>query len=72
MAAPGTYVKMLGEAESLPFTDVVDALMQTFMLRETNVKDVCVDLARGGKIENIWGSGVRKPNDRTQITLAKP
>ena len=41
------------------------------MLRETNVKDVSVELAGEGKIENTWGGGTRKPNDRTQITLAR-
>jgi hypothetical protein len=65
-------LKMLGEAGLLPFTNVADALMQAFMLRETNVKDVCVELAREGKIENRWGGGARKPNDQTQINVAKP
>ncbi len=63
--------QMLGEAKLLPFTNVVDALLQAFMLRETNVKDVCVELAREGRIENTWGGGARKPNDQTQIVLAK-
>lgn len=64
-------LKMLGEAKSLPFTEVVDALLQAFMLRETNVKDICVDLAQEGKIAKSWGTGGRKPNDQTQITLTK-
>lgn len=62
-------LKILGESESLPFANVVDALLQAFMLRETNVKDVCVELARECKVENTWGGGTRKPNDQTQITL---
>jgi three-Cys-motif partner protein len=65
-------LKILGEAGLLPFANVADALMQAFMLRETNVKDVCVELAREGKIENTWGGGARKPNDQTQINVAKP
>ena len=65
-------VEMLGEAESLPFIDLADAFMQAFMLRETNVKDVCVELAREGKIANNWGGGTRKPSDQTQINLTKP
>lgn len=65
-------VEMLSEAESLPFIDVAGALMQAFMLRERNVKDVCVELARECKIENSWGGGTRKPNDQTQIILTKP
>ena len=40
------------------------------MLRETNVKDVCVELAKMGKIENTWGTGGRKPTDQTMIKLA--
>jgi hypothetical protein len=62
-------LNMLGQAESLPFTNVVDALLQAFMLRETNVKDICIELAREGRIENCWGGGTRKPNDQTRIIL---
>lgn len=62
---------LLVAAKSIQFTDVADTLLQAFMLRETNVKDVCVELAREGKIENTWGSGTRKPNDQTQIVLAR-
>jgi hypothetical protein len=40
------------------------------MLRETNVKDVCVELAKRGKIENSWGAGGRKPTDHAVIKLA--
>lgn len=65
-------LKMLGEGGSLPFATVVDALLEAFMMRETNVKDVCIELAREGKIENTWGGGVRKPKDRMKITLTKP
>jgi len=64
-------LSMLNGVGTLPFSDVVDALLQAFMLRETNVKDVCVELAREGRIENSWGGGTRKPNDRTPITPVK-
>jgi three-Cys-motif partner protein len=63
-------LKMINQAGSLQFTEVVDALLQAFMLRETNVRDVCVDLEREGKIKNSWGAGNRKPIDSTQIILA--
>ena len=63
-------LEMLGAHGSLRFAEVVDVLLQAFMLRETNVKDVCVELSREGKIENSWGNGARKPNDLTQLTLA--
>jgi three-Cys-motif partner protein len=62
-------LRMLGEAGALFFIDLVDAFMEAFMLRETNIKDVCVELAREGKIQNSWGGGTRKPNDQTRITL---
>jgi len=39
------------------------------MLRETNVKDICVALAKAGKIENTWEGGNRKPRDDTIIQL---
>jgi hypothetical protein len=41
------------------------------VLRETNVKDVCVQLADDGLIENTWKSGSRKkPFDGTPIKLS--
>jgi three-Cys-motif partner protein len=65
-------LKRLAESRLLPFNDVADELMQTFMLRENNVKDVCVELSREGKLVNNWGKGNRKPNDQTtiRVTLA--
>ncbi len=52
------------------FGAILDAMLEAFMLRETNMKDVCVDLAKEGKIENTWGTGGRKPTDHTVIKLA--
>jgi three-Cys-motif partner protein len=63
-------LQMLNDGGPLSFAKVVDALLQAFMLRETNVKDICVDLAREGKIERTWGTGNRKPNDQTRIALS--
>ena len=56
----------------LKFSQVVDGLLRSFMLRETNVKDICVSLAKEGRIENSWGGGSRKPKDNDIIKLAKP
>jgi hypothetical protein len=39
------------------------------MLRVTNVKDICVDLAKSGAIEQPWGGGTRKPRDEDVIRL---
>jgi hypothetical protein len=51
------------------FSSVVVTLLQAYMLRETNVKDICLDLARAGKIENTWGGGNRKPRDEDMVKL---
>jgi hypothetical protein len=48
-------------------------LLQAHMLRETNIKDICVDLAKADVVENNWGSGNRKPKEATVVRLkAKP
>lgn len=54
---------------SIPFPEVVDEALEAFMLRETNVKDICVDLANAGRIERTWGGGNRKPRDTDVIKL---
>jgi hypothetical protein len=54
------------------FSSVLVAVLQAYMLRETNVKDICVDLAKIGKIENTWGNGNRKPRDENLIKLRAP
>lgn len=51
------------------FSSVLVSLLQAHMLRETNVKDICVSLAMAGKIENTWGGGNRKPRDESVIRL---
>ncbi len=61
---------ILAEKGVSPFPAVVDALLQAFMLRETNVKDICCELARAGKIMNTWGNGQHKPKDTTMIRLS--
>lgn len=53
-----------------PFSNFLVSLLQTYMLRETNVKNICVSLAKAGKIENTWGGGNRKPRDASLIKLA--
>lgn len=59
--------ELLSHRTSMKFSDVVDALLPMFVLRETNVKDVCAYLAKNGVIENTWGGGNRKPVDGTII-----
>lgn len=42
-------------------------LLERFMIRETDVKDICVELAERGTIENTWGGDSRKPRDGTSL-----
>jgi three-Cys-motif partner protein len=60
-------VQMLKEDGTIRFTKAIDVLLEAFMVRETNVKDICVELAKDGQIRNTWGSGNRKPTDDTVI-----
>jgi hypothetical protein len=53
----------------LPFSSIVARLLQTYKLRETNVKDICVQLANAGKIDDTWGGGRHKPKDDSVIRL---
>jgi serine/threonine protein kinase HipA of HipAB toxin-antitoxin module len=67
--ASARLLEVLSQHGSLKFSLVVTGILQAFMLRETNVKDVCVDLAKTGKVENTWGGGNRKPADSDVIKL---
>jgi three-Cys-motif partner protein len=51
------------------FNEVITHLLQPCMLRETNIKDVCVVLAKSGQIENTWGGGGRKPKENDIIKV---
>jgi hypothetical protein len=55
---------------SLEFSAVWTTLLEARMLRLTNVKDICVELAKTGKIQNTWGGGNRKPHDEDIIKLS--
>jgi three-Cys-motif partner protein len=68
--ATNDLLEMLQEF-SLEFSLVWTAMLQSYMLRLTNVKDICVELAKIGKIENTWGGGNRKPRDEDVIKLSK-
>ena len=63
-------LEMLSTAPAgIVFAGILDAMLQAFMLRETNVKDVCVELAKNGKIENTWGAGGASPPTTRVIKL---
>jgi three-Cys-motif partner protein len=69
--AKQTLLAMLAHHSPSRFGKVVEALLQAYMLRETNVKDICVELAHMGKIRNSWGGGRNKPRDDSLIELIK-
>jgi three-Cys-motif partner protein len=62
-------LQILSQQGSLKFSRIVSALLEPFMLRETNIKDICINLAKGNKIENTWGGGNRKPSSEDTIKL---
>lgn len=68
VAAKGFILELLADGPR-PFNNVYVAVLQRFVLRVTNVKDVCVALARESRIENTWGGGNRKPQDTDLIKL---
>jgi three-Cys-motif partner protein len=62
-------LRILREFGPTSFSKIWEILLQAYMLRVTNIKDICVDLAKIGAIENTWGSGNRKPRDQDAIKL---
>ena len=55
------------------FEDIVAPLLQAYMLRETDVKNICVELAADRRIENTWGKKPNKPKggDIIRLPVAK-
>ncbi|MGK9233283.1 three-Cys-motif partner protein TcmP [Inquilinus limosus] len=62
-------LKTLEIQKEISFTSASSKLLQEYMLRETNIKDICVELEKLGKIENTWGGGNRKPSDGDIIRI---
>jgi hypothetical protein len=67
--ASADTLDILREFGPLSFSGLWEMLLQAYMLRVTNVKDICVELAKIGKIETTWGNGTRKPRDQDIIRL---
>lgn len=65
-------LEMVSRSGPLPFTKVAAVFMERYILRELNVKDAIVQLAREGRLENTWGSGNRKPKNGDEIRLKAP
>ena len=68
--AKSRLIQILADG-SQSFSQIVPRLLQPFMLRETNVKDLCVILAKEGIIENTWSPTNRKPVDMSLIKIRK-
>jgi hypothetical protein len=64
-------VRTLQEFGPLRFSHIWTMLLQAHMLRVTNVKDICIEPAKVGKIKNTWGGGNRKPRDEDIIRLTE-
>lgn len=62
-------LRILHEFGPISFSSLWETLLQAYMLRVTNVKDICIGLAKIGTIENTWGGGNRKPRDQDTIRL---
>jgi len=53
-----------------PFSDIWPPMIDAFMLRKTDAKDICVELAKSGELKETWRmnrSKRRKPGDDDQI-----
>jgi hypothetical protein len=57
--------------KSIQFGVLVLLVLELFVLRETNVKDICVRLAADGVINNTWKrANKNKPYDGSPIALS--
>ncbi|UIK15297.1 three-Cys-motif partner protein TcmP (plasmid) [Rhizobium leguminosarum] len=53
-----------------PFSDIWPPMLDNFMLRRTDARDICVELGKAGEIKETWrmnGSKRRKPHDSDMI-----
>jgi three-Cys-motif partner protein len=67
--ARSALIDIMSRHGEIRFRGAAARLMEAFMLRETNLKDICLDLARNGSIENTWSPSSRKPKEDTVIKL---
>ena len=67
--AATTLIELLERSHNLRFDQILIEMLEAYMLRETNVKDICVKLTKEGKIENTWGKRNRKPRNDSIIRL---
>lgn len=69
LKASEELVAELKKSGPMKFSRVWSLLLVPYLLRVTNVKDICVKLAADGAIRNTWGGGNRKPQDDDLIEL---
>jgi three-Cys-motif partner protein len=62
-------MSILAERGSITFDALAVTLMEAFMLRETNIKEICVELAKAGTIVDTWGGGNHRPKGNNLIKL---
>lgn len=67
--ATKSLLQMLQKSGPQKFSHIAGRLMEIYMLRETNLKNVIVQLSRDGRIKNTWGGGTRKPRENDMIAL---
>ncbi|CAN7142268.1 three-Cys-motif partner protein TcmP [Aminobacter sp. LjRoot7] len=63
------------QGRAFPFSAVWQAMIETFMLRRTDARQVCAELAKEGLIANTWrvnGSRKSTPGDDDIIGLTPP
>ena len=70
--ASATLLTSIAGRASVRFDEILGELLEAYMLRETNIKDICVRLAKERRIENTWGSGNKKPRSESMIKLKAP
>lgn len=63
-------VTTIKEFGPVSFKQAVVNLQQAYMLRETNIKDICCELADARVLEPNWIIGrVKKPQDDTMLVI---
>jgi three-Cys-motif partner protein len=67
--AKARMLEMLRTKEPQRFEQLLGVLLEEFMIRETDLKNICVELEKAGVIARTWGPGNRKPNAQTEIKL---
>lgn len=60
----------LSTGKSFNFEDFAGLLLESFVLKETHAKDICVTLAKEGFIEHTWAMGKNAKPDQQSIIRA--